>query len=218
MNKSYDMVGKRFNRLVVIKHYDNNRKNGVKWLCMCNCGQEVIVLGSSLRKGNTKSCGCLQREIAAILCKKRTSHGQARRGKTTLLYWVHQGMIRRCYNSKHKSWSEYGGRGIKVCKRWLKFENFDKDMGEGWKPGLQIDRKNNDEEYSPENCYWATSEQQARNKRNNHLITFNGKTQCMTAWSEEIKISVQTLSSRFRYGWSVERTLTEPLRKDKGKG
>lgn len=118
------------------------------------------------------------------------------------------GMIQRCTNPKNPKWHRYGGRGIKVCDRWLKFENFYEDMGEKPK-GLSIDRINNDGDYCPENCRWATPKEQARNKSTSRNITFNGRTQTLEAWSEEIGISSRALECRlFRLGWEVEKAFT----------
>ena len=127
-------------------------------------------------------------------------------------------MKQRCTNPKHKSYENYGGRRITICDRWLNsFENFNEDMGESWKPGLTIERRKNEEGYYPENCYWATRKQQQRNRRNNHLITCFGKTQCISVWSEETGISAPAIRQRLKLGWLPERALTELVRKRKKK-
>jgi hypothetical protein len=121
-------------------------------------------------------------------------------------------MITRCINPNNERYKDYGGRGITVCDRWLKFENFLEDMGE-CPPGLTLDRIKNNLGYYHGNCHWTTPKQNNRNKRNNHLITFNGKTQCLSAWAEQLNISRTTLWCRInRYNWSIEKALTIPTR------
>jgi len=125
----------------------------------------------------------------------------------TSIYKTWIGLKARCYNKNDKDYKNYGGRGIKVCKRWKNsFENFYNDMGDKPK-GMSIDRIDNNGNYEPSNCRWATIEQQNNNKRNNHLLTYNGKTQTITQWSREIKVPVSTLQCRLLRGWSKEKTL-----------
>jgi len=217
MSRLIDLTSKRFGRLVVIKRVDNDKWGNVRWLCRCNCDDknEVIVRGSNLRDGTTKSCSCLQKEIAFIYCKKyKFKHGHAKKNKITKTYWVWQDMIKRCTNPNHSRYMDWGGRGITVCDEWLhSFPNFLKDMGEAPK-GFQLERIDNNGDYHRENCCWTTSKEQGRNKRNNRLITYNGKTQCLAAWTEETGISWETLYARIcRYGWSTEKALTTPVRK-----
>jgi hypothetical protein len=118
-------------------------------------------------------------------------------------------MIKRCTNPNFKRYQDYGGRGIKVCDRWMDFANFYADMGDA-PPGMSIDRIDNDGDYTPENCRWATTKQQCNNKRNNRILTLNGVSLTATQWCERIGLSQQTLASRLRAGWPVERALTEP--------
>lgn len=126
-------------------------------------------------------------------------------------------MLRRCEDPKDWAWKHYGGRGIKVCKRWHRFSNFLKDMGTRPK-GLTLDRfPNNDGDYKPSNCRWATWSQQHRNRRSNKMITFRGKTMTMWDWAEKVGIDPFTLSSRLRKGWSVEEALAIPHERSSGK-
>lgn len=118
-------------------------------------------------------------------------------------------MIERCTNPNDQQYERYGGRGIKVCERWRKFENFLADMGEP-PPGLQIDRIDNEGDYCSSNCRWATRVQQARNKRNNRVIEYRGRAQPLAAWAEETGLNANTIRHRLNLGWSVERALTEP--------
>lgn len=165
----FDLIRQKFGRLIVIKQVDNNKRRDSRWLCKCDCGREKIILGFNLKDGNTKSCGCLQKEE---FIKRLTKHNYSK----TKIYIVWKSMKQRCSNPNHKSYRYYGGRGITVCKRWLKFENFNRDMGKGWKLGLTIEREDNDGNYCLENCRWATRSEQQRNKRNNHLTSLKENT------------------------------------------
>lgn len=204
-----DLIGKRFGRLTVIEYARKNKWGKSLWLCICDDGNEIIVLGSSLKSGNTKSCGCLNIEKTK---RRFTKHGHW--GDEIYKPWA--AMIQRCTNPNHPGYMNWGGRGITVCERWMKFENFLEDMINGWKPGLTLERDRNELGYFPKNCYWATYTEQNRNTRRNHLITYRGKTQCIAVWAEEYNILYDTLWGRlYRYGWSVERALTTPVRKCK---
>jgi len=124
-------------------------------------------------------------------------------------------MVARCTNPNHQGFTYWGGRGIKVCDRWLGetgFPNFLEDMGEMPEWADSINRKNNDLGYCPENCEWSTTKEQANNKRNNRRLTYNGKTQTVSQWAEETGIPYQTLWSRLKLNWPVEKTLTTPVR------
>ena len=155
------MTGLRFGRLFVIDEagYDNQKK--LLWKCLCDCGETKIISGNSLRRGHTKSCGCLSIERAREnLIKRNTTHDMTH----SLEYNSWRGMIGRCTNPNNIGYSNYGGRGITVCKRWLKFENFLEDMGRKLE-GLTIERKNNELGYFKENCIWANRTIQNRNQR-----------------------------------------------------
>lgn len=131
----------------------------------------------------------------------------------TRLYRIWLQMKNRCYNSKTERYSDYGGRGITVCDEWKNdFKAFyDWAMLNGYRDDLSIDRINNDENYEPSNCRWATNIEQARNSRHCHMIVFNGETHCISEWSEITGISIYVLRNRLRYGWTIERALTTPL-------
>jgi hypothetical protein len=121
-------------------------------------------------------------------------------------------MIRRCVDQKRKSYKDYGGRGIKVCERWLtSFENFYADMGDAPSKSHEIERVENNGDYTPENCKWCTHKEQARNRRNNRTLTHDGRTQCLAAWADEMKLNVSTVVMRLNRGWSVFDALTKPL-------
>jgi hypothetical protein len=201
-----DLSGRKYGRLTVVKRTGKDRQRRYHWLCRCSCGEEKIVRGDSLKSGKTKSCGCLHKEKVAHLL---TKHGHATRMTVSQAYRSWQHIIQRCTNPKHQHYHLYGGRGIMVCERWLNsFENFLVDMGEPPSPTHSIDRIDNNNQYCKSNCQWATKREQSRNRRNNHLETYNGKTQCLASWAEEYNIVYQTLQKRLKLGWSIEKALT----------
>lgn len=219
MARLINLTKKRFSKLIVIRQIGKDRWGNYKWLCSCDCGRKIIVVSGNLRKGHTQSCGCLQKERASAWASKhQLKHGHTKNCKPSKIYISWRNMIQRCTNPNDKEYKNYGDRGIVVCEHWLKFENFNEDMGKDWKSGLTIERKNNGKGYSPENCYWATRKQQSRNIRNNHLISCFDKSQCFAEWSEETGISWETLYARiYQLGWFPEKALTVPVRKWKRK-
>ena len=153
MPKFQNITGQRFGRLVVVERQPRTtRRDGVRWVCLCDCGRTMVTLGKRLKTGHTRSCGCLLREM-------KTTHGMA--WTPTWRSWV--SMKSRCGDPNSTSYKNYGGRGINVCDQWLSFEKFIADMGE--RPdGRSLDRVNNDGNYEPGNCRWATASQQRRNQ------------------------------------------------------
>nr|WP_150959353.1 AP2 domain-containing protein [Aneurinibacillus sp. XH2] len=163
MTKSLELVGQRFWRFIVLERAENDRHGKTRWKCLCDCGTISIVHGSALKRGNTKSCGCLNDELRKT---RFITHGHSSEGKTSPEYTAWYCMIQRCTNPKNKDYPNYGGRGITVCNRWVNsFESFLEDMGEKPSPNHSVERKNNNAGYSPENCTWADKVQQSRNQR-----------------------------------------------------
>jgi hypothetical protein len=146
--------------------------------------------------------------------KDRFGHGRepSHGGSAWPEYFVWNTMRQRCKNKRYKCYKDYGGRGIKVCRRWRYFANFIADMGRRPSPKHQIDRIENDGHYEPGNCRWALRKVQMRNTRRNHLLTFKGETLTISDWAASVGIERQTVSARLKRGWSVARALTEPLR------
>lgn len=164
MPKFIDLTGKRFGRLVAVE-YKGNRI----WSCQCDCATTIDVRTTNLGSGNTRSCRCLKRETATALC---FVHGHVRNHRPSRTLSSYSAMLRRCHRPGSKSYEEYGGRGISVCARWVEgFINFLADMGER-PPGTSIDRVDNNGNYEPGNCRWATRGEQARNKSNT-LLTWD---------------------------------------------
>lgn len=208
--KCINLIGERFGRLVVQTSVGKNPNGRYLWLCLCDCGNFWTVLGHNLKNGHTKSCGCLSAELASV---RNRTHGQNRRGLTTRTYSVWRGMMQRCYYKKHKGYKYWGGRGIKVCERWHKFENFFADVGD-IPEGLTLDRKDNEGDYEPGNWRFATVQEQSNNRRSNHWLTQKDVTKNITQWAKELGINPKTLGNRVYNGWSEERALSTPS-KDK---
>lgn len=214
MGKLIDLTGQVFSRLVVIKRVENNKHNQVRWLCQCSCGNYITIRSSDLRNKNTKSCGCLYNEVRGTT---NFIHGHNRKNQTSKTYQSWRNMIQRCASLYGKHYRTYGNRGIKVCNRWLKFINFLNDMGD--KPeGMSLDRIDNDGNYEPNNCRWATTKEQQRNRHNNRLITINSVTKCLVEWCEDLQLRYGTVLGRILYyNWTIEEALEIVPRKNKTK-
>jgi len=196
-----NLTGRRFGRLIAVE-YLGKKGTAALWRCVCDCGIEKVFHRSAIASGHTQSCGCIRKESP-----NRITHGMA----GTLTYKTWAGMVQRCTNPNEDSFRHYGGRGIKIDPRWLDFDNFLADMGTKPK-GMSIDRIDNNGNYEPGNCRWATPSQQHNNMRSNRLLTLNGRTQNVTQWANELGVKPNLIFQRLHYGWSDERTLTEPVR------
>jgi hypothetical protein len=183
--------GDQYHDLTVLSKHPERRHGHVMWRCQCKCGRVVLKIGTKLVTGKTKTCGCRPGSLR---------HGHTRLYQETRTYRIWRNMTARCRRANHPDYPDYGGRGVTVCERWKTFDNFLADMGE-CPTGMQIDRfPNNNGNYEPGNCRWATGSQNCRNKRNNHLVTYNGKTQCIAAWADELGIPYMVIYNRVASG------------------
>lgn len=180
------------------------------WLCRCDCGKITTIREDHLYAGVSQSCGCKNSRLAMVRNRK---HGHCRRVvPKTSEYHTWASMIGRCTRPSDPVYFRYGGRGIRVCKRWMAFENFIADMGVKPSPDLTIERDDNDGNYEPENCRWATRKEQCNNRRTSHFIEHGSRRLTAAQWGEETGIDSMTLLARLRRGWSEEKTITTPLR------
>lgn len=208
--KILDLRGQKFGRLTALFKNGKSKDGRFLWHCVCDCGNEIDVPSSYLTSGNTKSCGCLQPEVARA---KHTKHGELTRSNKSKLYSVWGGMKNRCYRKGHVEFHAYGGRGITVCDAWRENYQAFKDwaLASGYEEGLQIDRIDNERGYSPENCRWVTRKENCNNKRNVIRVQFRGELKTITEISG---IPRSLIYQRFHNGWPEER-LTIPNRLQK---
>jgi hypothetical protein len=205
MGNFINLVGQVFGRLTVIRLAYKKNKEWC-WDCKCICGKEVTIIGKSLRGGATKSCGCLHDEVR----RSNKKHGFS----DTRLENTRGDMLKRCYAPKNKSYPNYGGRGITVCDEWRDDPKsfYDWANSNGYEDTLFIERIDNDGNYCPENCRWATREEQANNKRNSKWLTYNGETKTQAQWAHTLDIDPRVLHDRLtRGGWDLERAVTTYL-------
>ena len=199
-NLRYNMIGERYGRLTV-DHLYCRGGNGKKllWACKCDCGNMVNVSRTHLITGHTSSCGCLRTEGNI---KRLTKHGLS----DTRLFWCWRHMINRCENPKTKAYSDYGGRGIKVCDEWHDSTLFIKwALENGYQDNLTIDRINVNGNYEPSNCRWVDMKVQSRNKRNNINITYEGETHCLSEWCEIKGIPYDRTQRRYYKGYPLDK-------------
>ena len=217
MGKLVDLTGQRFGRLKVIKREPGLKFGYALWLCICDCGTEIILPSRSLISGNTKSCGCFKREVSIgkfVEYRKENLHCPEERDRRLENIW--SGMRYRCFNPTSKLYPNYGGRGITICQEWSDFYAFQEwAFSSGYSEDLTIDRIDVNGPYSPENCRWATLRQQARNKRETIYLTLGEDCKPLADWAEELGIPWGTLHTRYLLGWSDERILTTPVQKHK---
>lgn len=201
MQKILDLTGVRFGRLTATSRHTRPGCRKSFWTCICDCGKETSVFIGNLRSGSIKSCGCLRLEIL-----DRTTHGLS----ATPEYEVWTGMIDRCMNQECEKYADYGGRGIRVCERWLDVRNFYADMAP--RPeGLSLGRRDNDGDYTPDNCRWESWDEQRNNKRTTVWVTYMGEEMSISQCARKLGIHYQTLRSRLLNG-SLHDALTKPLR------
>jgi hypothetical protein len=196
-----DISGNVYGKLKVISLHHVGNTGAVYWRCKCECGNETIVRGSSLVRGDTQSCGCLRKEILS-----HKTHGKT----NTRIHRIWSGIKSRCSNKNLPEYERYGGRGITVCDEWkTDFQSFyEWAMSNGYSDNLTIDRIDNNKGYSPDNCRWVTYKEQANNKSNNVFLSFNGELKTISQWGDELGIKDGTIRARLNHGWSIEKALT----------
>lgn len=205
--RKLDLTGQRFGRLVALKEAGHNKEGRTMWQCKCDCGGEKVATTHDLRCGNTRSCGCVQRELSSwkfgIPHKKLTG--------------VYNGMKRRCYRKAEKNYEDYGGRGIKICEEWLGENGRERfvlwALNNGYCDGLTIERIDVNGNYEPKNCCWIKPELQAKNKRNTIRVEFNGEKMCLEDAVKASGLNWGTLYARVKKGWPNEHLFDAPYRK-----
>lgn len=209
MREQRNLEGIRFGRWTVISKaepkFDYRGRRLSAWNCKCDCGSERVVTEHSLITNSSKSCGCLRVDVAQKMGVANVTHGMS----DTRLYRIYKHMHRRCEDPKDIRYDHYGGRGIRVCGEWSTFEVFsDWALSNGYNDSLSIDRIDLNGNYSPDNCRWATVQEQALNKTNARMIEYNGRAQSIAEWAAEIGMPYKKLWKRIKSGWSPEKALT----------
>lgn len=215
--KLNDLSGKKFGNLTVIERVQSPKRKRVKWKCLCDCGAVTVTSGDRLIRGVTKSCGCLAKKAlrdGGLANKKYPDDSQR-------LQQILHGMKNRCNNKNTASYQYYGGRGIQVCDEWnndfMAFYNWAKNNG--YSDELSIDRIDNEKNYEPVNCRWATQSEQMENRRRwerrkTVFVPFRGEAVSIPELSERFSISRELLYDRIRrYKWSAEKAVTVPNRR-----
>lgn len=195
-----NLIGHRFDKLLVLERAKENSKSGnAMWVCQCDCGKVTTVIGSHLRFGHTKSCGCNR------ISKRSMGYSQERLYRT----WV--GMHNRCYNPNHDRYKWYGGKGIRICDEWHDFINFRRwALDNGYTNELTIDRIDANRNYCPENCQWVDMKVQVNNRSNNRVIWYKGRQYTATKLAEAHGMSPHTIFNRLKPGWNVDQIIDTP--------
>ena len=192
-----DMVGRKYGRVFVVSLSDKpDTTRRAMWNCLCDCGNEFITAGVLLRRGATKSCGCLNDEKRILTCKSRAIHNMS---KTSSEYNTWLAMKARCYNPNNRAYADYGGRGIEICSEWMaSFECFLSDMGNKPSPAHSLDRINVNGNYKPINCRWATIIEQANNKRGSkrYMEALQNKIIALESENKSLRQLLETKKSR----------------------
>jgi len=210
MGNFQDLTGNTYGLLKVLEYRGQNKHGVSLWLCRCACGTKKVISSLCMKSaGGTKSCGCLRLKHLAAGRALAKRHGEYRSRE----YRIWRNILYRCGTKTCAAFSRYGGRGIKVCKRWLKFENFLSDMGRAPSAAHTVDRIDNDRSYSPENCRWATKREQANNRPSTLFLTHRGETKPLAEWARERGLNRLTLWHRLtRLGWGVQKALETPAK------
>lgn len=205
MGKVDDLKGKKFNNLYVVERADSDKSGKARWKCLCDCGNYTVVTGSNLKTNSVKSCGCL-------IHRKSWNHYIEKSSKRLYSIWC--GMKGRCNNPNHPAYKNYGGRGISICKEWKDFRNFEKwSLDNEYFDNASIERKDVNENYSPQNCCWIPLAEQAKNRRSSYEIIHNGRKLNLTEYCKELNLDYKRVHSRiYKLGWDFEKAVsTEPM-------
>jgi len=199
-----DLTGQRFGKLVAIsieKKSDSSTRT--YWNCVCDCGGKRVVSNDHLRSGDVTDCGCARKHVS-----RWSKHNMY----NSRLYGIWSLMKERCCNPKRKEYPNYGGRGICVCEEWKEAKNFiEWSLNNGYSDELTIDRIDNNGNYCPKNCRWISRKEQMQNRRNNHYISFEGKTLTLTQLAKENGLTYSQLYKRLKLGWTLEKAISEPI-------
>lgn len=215
-----DLTGQVFGRLTVIRLLGFSRPPSnpncrkAMWECRCVEDNVICVSGDNLKSGNSKSCGCLERDLNI---QRNTKHGHSPAKRSSPIYAAWQGMLTRCkpgLNSRRRDAGWYYEKGIRVCERWHTFANFLEDMGPTWRDGLTVDRKDTSLDYCKENCKWSTWKEQANNRTSNLRMTLNGETLTLTQWAERYSTKPDLVNERIKRGWTLIEALTTPKKQN----
>lgn len=201
-------IGKRFGKLTIVSFDHSGEWYEKFYLCKCDCGSKKVVRIKCLRRGDTKSCGCIQREMM----RTRPGHRMSK----TRFYRIYAGIRKRCLSETCGNYADYGGRGIKVL--WKSFDEFKEDMYESYlqhinefgERNTSINRVDNDGNYCKENCEWETCQRQTYKKRSSIMITYRGEVKCLAEWAKEYNVSQSRLRQRInKLGWSFDRAIAQ---------
>lgn len=199
-----DISGQKFGMLTAVRIVGTTKDGHLLWEFKCDCGSVIARAAGSVKNGSIRTCGCQRQKLNA---ESKTTHGLSR----TPEYQAWKNMLARCYDPASNSYADYGGRGITVCDRWRdSVEAFIEDMGPRPSSRHTIERRENHEPYSPENCVWAERLTQANNKRNNRRIEFDGVTRTLAEWGRVTGLGHAAIQARLSRGWTVEQALTLP--------
>jgi hypothetical protein len=201
-----DLRGVVFGMLTALK-LTGLPKHKATWLCQCECGATKEIGANSLLRGHTESCGCLRAKLMGDRFRKHGLHGSHE-------YWTWVDIRDRCRRQSHASYKNYGGRGISVCPQWDSYQTFYNDMGPRPSDKHSIERINNDGNYAPDNCKWATKYEQSRNKRQNVWVVVDGERMILKDAAVKFGVNYFVLHGRYcRRGWTIDRAIAEPVRR-----
>lgn len=208
MPAARDLTGLRFGRLVAIR-LDGHFGRARAWLCRCDCGVELRVRMGCLVTGNTRSCGCYSRERASETAKRvKRVHGM----KGTPEHNIWSSMRARCHDARNPKYARWGGRGIRVCERWQSFEAFLADMGPRPGPGYSLDRIDNNGDYEPGNCRWATAKEQASNTRRNRYVELSGERMTLSEFLRRYGLGDRSVRVKLALGMTAEQIVARVRR------